>query len=218
MTLNRAFTLTAMGLALCITPQRALATVAGFTDEASFSAALGGARVTIEDFESTPGGFSGTLLFPLTTVTCAGTTFCPNFFGVYNGSAPEGFRNVYFATPDSITFTFASAITAFGIDIRSLGSMGATDLNAVLSNSGSITLFTAHSGPVDGLVFAGLIDPAGFTSVTFTGTNHSDGIYFDRLQASGPFVADILVTPEPQSYVMMLGGLGALAGFGRRRK
>ena len=116
----------------------------GFTGEAAFTVALGGALTVVEDFESTPAGGPGTLLFPLTTVSSAGTTFCPNFFG--------------------------------------------------------------------------LIDPAGFTSVTFTGTNHGDGIYFDRLRVSDPSGGDTSEAPEPRSYAMVLGGLGALIGFGRCRK
>ena len=102
-----------------------------YTDEATFITDVGAEPVTFESFESTPTGDSTTTLaFPTADLSCDGSAWCSDFFGVSTLMPTDGSQGVYFATPDSVTFTFATPITAFAIDVGDLGTRGATDFSA----------------------------------------------------------------------------------------
>jgi hypothetical protein len=51
----------------------------------------------------------------------------------------DGSLGVFFATPDTITFALNAPVNAFGIDVSDLGTVGATDFSATLSNGGCAT-------------------------------------------------------------------------------
>lgn len=181
-----------------------------FTSEAAFTSALSGASITVESFESAPGGTSTSMIFPNVTVSCSGSTYCPGFFGVSGFTPTDGVQGVFFATPDTITFSFSAPVTAFGIDVSGLGTAGATDFSGSLSNGASATFFSNYFGNNVGSLFVGFVDKSGFSSVTFSGTQGDDGIYFDRMQ--------IAAVPEPESYAMLMAGLGLMGLIARRRK
>ena len=176
-----------------------------YLDEASFTSALGGTVATIESFEEPPADNSSPMVFPTVEVSCDGSAWCSSFFGTSTTMPTNGSHGVYFSTPDSITFTFSSPITAFAIDVGDLGTRGATDFSATLSNGNSATLFTGYTGTPDSQAFVGLIDTVEFTSITFQGSAPDDGIYFDRMQT-----ALITAVPEPHAYALLLVGLGLL--------
>jgi hypothetical protein len=185
-----------------------------FTNEALFTTALGGATPVVEDFESSPGGSGNTRIFSTVTVSCQGSAYCPGFFGTRSIGFGSAGQTVYFASPDSITFVFGSAITAFGIDIWDLGTAGTTDFSATLSNGSSQTLFSSYSGSFGNGLFVGVTATTPFTSITFTGTADGDGIDFDRMQiASAPSAV-----PEPATSAIVGLGLGAIALVRRRLK
>ncbi|MCE7913174.1 MAG: hypothetical protein DYH15_00560 [Nitrosomonas sp. PRO4] len=190
-----------------------------YTDEASFSTALGSAAVTMESFESLPTGNGASLLAsPAVEVSCDGSAWCSGFFGVSAIMPTDGAQGVYFATPDSITFTFLEPITAFAIDVGDLGTRGATNFSAVLSNGNTATFFTDYTGTSFGQSFVGIVDSVAFSTITFYGTVMDDGIYFDRMQTA---LADIPPVLEPNHYFMLitgLGFLGVLAAYRKRNK
>jgi hypothetical protein len=138
--------------------------------------------------------------------------YCPSFFGVRTGFASDGVQTVYFATPSSATFTFNSPITVFGVDMMGPGTVGATDITINWVN-GSSQIYTGITGLSNTVWFSGVIDSTPFISVTFSGTAPDDGIDFDRLQFRSAGVV-----PEPETYAMLLAGLGLLGFIGRRRK
>jgi len=198
-------------VALGLTDQALAATY--FTNESTFNtAAAGFGARTVESFEGTPSSSTTTsLTFGNATFSCSGITYCPNFFGQSTILHSLGSTSVYGATPDLLTFTFASPIKVFAVDVLDLGTVGATNFSMSLSNGSSSTLFTNLSQPTGTVNFAGAIDTAGFTSVTFSATAPNDGIYFDRLQFT-------TAVPEPETYGMMLAGLGLMGFMMHRRK
>lgn len=181
-----------------------------YTSEAAFLAAAGGG-LSFESFEAPAAVNPTSVVLADVTFSCTngGSSYCPGFFGVRTGAGPtDGVQTVYFATPDTATFTFDSAITHFGIDILGLGTVGATDLTIAWGSSSSV-LYTNYA--LGGVLFAGIIDGTGFTSVTFSATAPDDGIDFDRLVYKGGAV------PEPATWAMMIMGFG-MVGFAARRR
>ncbi len=205
----------AFALTLSFTTTSAVAAIT-YTDEVAFTEALGGTTPTIESFETPPANINATpLTFPTVDVSCDGSARCSDFFGISTTMPTDGAQGVYFATPDSITFTFATPITAFAFDIGDLGTQGATDLSVTLSNGNSATLFTGYTGISFSQAFSGLIDSTEFNSITFHGTAPDDGIYFDRMQTALVTVTPI---PEPKMYAMLIAGLSLTGIFAYRRK
>lgn len=204
----------AFAVVLAFASKCTLATIT-YNDEASFSEALGGTSTVIESFEEPSTDTDMTpLSFPTADIACDGSTWCSDFFGTSPLMPTDGSQGVYFATPDSITFTFSSPITAFAVDIGDLGTRGATDLSVTLSNGNSTTLLTEYTGSSYSQTFIGLIDDVEFTTITFHGTVADDGIYFDRMQTA--VVA--APVPEPEASAMVITGLAVLGLFAYRRK
>ena len=207
------WTRTILAVSLIGMASSAFATIS-YTDEASFVAGVGAAPIEMESFESISGKNGGnSLAFPTAEVSCDGGAWCSSFFGVSPIIPTDGSQGVFFATPDSITFTFATPITAFAIDVGDLGTKGPTDFSATLSNGNEITFLSEHSGSSFDQLFIGVIDSVEFTSITFHGSMPDDGIYFDRMQT-----ALAIPVPEPEIYAMLLTGLGFLGVVSRRRK
>ncbi len=180
-----------------------------YTSESAFHAAAGGG-LSFESFES-PSSVTGTsVTLADVTFSCinGGSTYCPGFFGVRSLNATDGVQTVYGASPDSLVFTFNSPITHFGIDVIDFGTVGASDLTIDWGN-GSEVLYSSYSG--GGVLFAGVIDSMGFTTVTFTASAPADGIDFDRLFYKG-------TVPEPATWALLIAGFGLVGIAARRQK
>jgi hypothetical protein len=180
-----------------------------YTSEAAFLLAAG--AVTTESFESAPGGTPSNLSFGGLSVSCAGATYCPSFFGTRTGFATDGSLSVFFATPSTITFTFA-ATNAFAIDVIGLGTQGATDMSMLVSNGDNELVADDYTGGSFASFFVGYTSTTAFTSVTFSATARDDGIDFDRLQlGTGNTV------PEPSALALAVLALG-IGGAVRARR
>jgi hypothetical protein len=183
-----------------------------YTSEAAYLAAAGGG-LSFESFEA-PSAVTGTsVTLADVTFSCvdSGAGYCPGFFGVRGLFPTDGVQTVYGASPDGLRFTFNSPITHFGIDVIDLGTVGATDFTIDWGN-GSAVLYTGYTGGFGNVLFAGVIDLAGFTTVTFTASAPNDGIDFDRLQYKGG------VIPEPATWAMLIAGFGLIGYAARRRR
>ena len=202
-----------LGPALTLFAGSASAAPTAYTSDAAWTAAAPGA-LTLQSFEVAPTGSATSLNFGNVNFNCTGSTYCPGFFGRSTIFATDGAFSVFFATPDTATFIFNSAITAFGVDVIGLGDVGVTDF-FITNGSGSLALQSNYSVPGGTVTFAGLIDSAGFTQITFSGTRADDGIYFDRLRFGGTPGG---VVPEPATWAMMIIGFGAAGSMIRRRK
>jgi hypothetical protein len=184
-----------------------------FTDETAFNtAAAGFGARTVESFEGAPSSATNTsLTFGNVTFSCNGTTWCPGFFGQSTLLKTLGDQSVFGATPDTMTFTFTSAINVFAVDTIGLADVGVTNFSVLLSNGNSNVMYSNLAQPGGTVNFIGVIDTTGFTSVTFSGTAPNDGVFYDRLQ----FTAAV---PEPETYAIMLAGLGLIGFTATRRK
>jgi len=184
-----------------------------YTNEALFLAAAGGA-LSFDSFESIQSGTATQYNFADVSFACAGTSFCPGFFGTSTALAHDGAHSAFFASPDTSTFTFTHAVDAFGIWIGDAGTTGAITLNVALNNGGSAAALTNFSGPSLNWQYFGLIADTPFTSVTFIPSNHNDGIYFDALHYGQ---ADVRAVPEPGSCLLLgIAGAGLLAARRKR--
>ncbi|WP_270938568.1 PEP-CTERM sorting domain-containing protein [Falsiroseomonas oryzae] len=115
----------------------------------------------------------------------------------------------------TITFTFASPINAFGIDIFDLGTQNTPTTLRLIIASGSQDLFAGFTGTANNLQFGGVIDTATpFTTVTFTNSTLNDRVFLDDLR----YGRTGLPTPAPEPGTLALLGT-ALAGLsiGARR-
>jgi hypothetical protein len=188
-----------------------------YTNESSFLAATSG--LNSESFETvTASGASVT--FAGGSFTCSGATYCPGFFGVTSFYSLDGNSSLFFASPDSVTFNFGSTISSFGVFIGNAGDVAPVTLALTSSNGTTSNLFVNHSGPgtvfqPGDLLFAGLVDPLGFTSITFSPSNANDGLYFDLMQSGS---SELSAVPVPAALPLALTGFGLIGALGWRRR
>lgn len=186
-----------------------------YTDRAAFLAALGGATLLEEDFES----FSQDESFRTSTVDVGD-------FTIEQTGADQDFRNTIDVQPlefggsevnngskrvsayvDSspatgIKLTYDSPITAFGADISGV------DLGGIAYQVNMQALATFNTGGVD--QFYGFIADAPITMLQFIGVGGNEGFSFDNIVA-----ASDTEIPEPFTAGLVLAGL---AGAAARRK
>ena len=190
------------------------AAVTQYTDRTSFSTAAG--PLVIENFS----GFSDGDIAPSSdlgpfTVSTNGFSSIASDAGIYN---VNGSRFLYVQItadtggggPGSVTFTFDSAITAFGADFESLNN-NAPRTYAVV---GGTTFDPLPISPS----FLGFVSDTAFTSVTFfnpLGNSSDDQFGVDNLSFSTSRGG---VVPEPATWAMMIAGFGMAGATLRRRR
>lgn len=115
-----------------------------------------------------------------------------------------------------ITLTFSHPIKAFGIDMIGAGTAGfPTDISFVTAD-GTATLYTGiDQNYFDYVLFGGITDTKGFSSVTIYGTDGEDFIAYDSLRYSTSLAG---AAPEPGAWALMLLGVGVIGAIARRRR
>lgn len=110
---------------------------------------------------------------------------------------------------ETFTFTFASAITAFGALFANVNDFG---LRSSFSGGGSTDWLPAVNR--FGARFFGIVSDTPFTTVTITGGLFSEGFGIDNVRWA---LAPPTPVPLPASGVLLLGALLAAGAIGRRR-
>jgi hypothetical protein len=205
----------AVAMGLC-TARPAAAAATFFTDPVAFQAAAG--TTAAQGFE-TPFASGPSVNFTAFTVaeTSADAFLRQSLAPLM---ATDGVASLEFRSdgPSTVTFTFASPVTAFGITINSFGNTGPGILN-VITNVGMTTAMMLGQSPPQlaplNEIFFGVVNvDEPFTTVTFTTTSTNDIMTFD-----GASYSTATVVPEPASAGLLgVGGIALSVLLRRRRR
>lgn len=213
----------AMFAALLVLSAACRATPTGYQSESDFAAAIAGlAGAQTVDFESVPTGTafasgSGTGGLTFTYAIAGQSLQVSSTFATTSGTHYLGLDNpdTAFYLGDSFTIEFGRSVVAAGLYLIAGKDAQPGDLEL---STASATVFNGAT-PVD-LVdgkayFVGLVDAAGFDSITITGVASGDAFL--------PFSADDITSataavPEPGRLASMLAGLGVLGLLARRSR
>ena len=170
-------------------------------------AAAHGQALSTEGFESLLAAPSTPFDFGAFTLNFSGAGL--TLFGANPLTRTEGIKGLGFSGNGTVTFTFDNAITAFGIDWSSFDQT--TTVVAYGDDAGGAVADIFAPLTLAGGGFFGVLNSAGFTTVSFTITQ-TEILEFDYIQwgtASS--------VPEPTSLLLLGIGLAA-AGFSRSRR
>ena len=188
-----------------------------FTSESAFNAAIGGASLNLESFESTFVDGTPSVTFSGLVVTGDQNLIRVNPVAqATDGTGTIGIVDFNF-NGNFVTFTFNSPINAFSVDVLNANDFGSGG-NLILSNNNGASQ-TLYSGlfPTNFNSYSALIDnTASFTSVAVNTTLTGDGLQFDRLRFGLVNFSPASV-PEAETSVLVLVGLG-LVGIAVRQR
>ena len=128
------------------------------------------------------------------------------------GRTPSGLSFI-----DTYTFTLAgtSYLTTGSVDSSAIGNKD-IDFNSIMIMQGATTIATFANNGTDAqehYTLGQTLLAAGSYSLVINGTQSPDGASY-----AGNIAVVAASVPEPESYVLMLAGLGALAFIARRRR
>jgi hypothetical protein len=134
----------------------------------------------------------------------------------FNTTAGGGFFVSVFG--GSVTFNFTNPVDAFGFYVNGLQTNLVPQQTIVYTNGASVSQTINMPSAINGGgAFIGFIDYGQLiSSVSFNATN--DILAFDDLRFGRSEHNPTSPVPEPETYAMMLAGLGLLGTIARRRK
>lgn len=190
-----------------------------FTDPQSFAAALGGARTTVDSYETLALGTvvpTGSRLNGVTYTFNAGRTGQIN--NTYNHIGTRSIEALadstgpnFFVPGNSLTVTFASPQRAIGgffnANLSPVDQLFLATPNAIVTGGGPSDRYDFET-----LFFLGIISDTPFNTATFGAIAGTTGVFnFDNLTS-------VSAIPEPESWAMMIVGFGCAGWAMRRRK
>ena len=188
-------------------------------NRSGFDAAVAGGSTTTQTFDTLA---PGTILSTLNGVTygaSAGKPVISNSFATTSGlnslaSTSDGF----FAESETATFTFATAITAFGIDINTFGALSG-DYLAATTNLGNVALsdFDPFAGLATGQ-FVGFTSDTPFTTVTIRGLTDASGNLYPYTLDTMVYGTQATSAPEPATLAAFGLGLAVIGLVKAKRK
>lgn len=180
-------------------------------DRATFQSAIGGGTIFGQNFDSLA---HGTVLDTLDGVTYSASGGSAVVTGMFlTTTAPNGLGSTsagFFTSLESATFTFASPISAFAIDINTFAVTDGAYRANLSTGDLAFSRFEVFPSAVTGQ-FLGFVSDTAFSSLTLsalTGFSYTlDSLAWGNAEAVHP-------VPEPTSLMLLAAGL---AGFGLRR-
>lgn len=166
---------------------------------------------TVETFDTTSAGLYNSLTFGNVTITGVDAPFTigSDFNGDFNTSGGQSLYNDFDYVPLSIRFDFAVAVSAFAFNWGAadyVWQLSAYDAANNLLDSLALTpTLSSNAGEYFGIAANGI---AYATLITGSG----DYVFIDNFTS-----APVAAVPLPASVLLMLAGLGALAGLTGRR-
>lgn len=230
MQLSRSLRLTCAA-ALALLAMQARASVGTYTDQSAFDAAISGYQgATVINFD-TPASSLGAAAFTVSGLTAVGLTPSvstsapagdPNFLWTTSGASFLGVDDPgnlgQLSSGDSVTFTFAQPVQAFGL-YAIAGSD--TDTGDFSLSSGALSfvngpqahaLTDGHGSFAYFMGFVATTPGEGLSTLTL----HSDGSHFYAFGVDDVRYAQLPAVPEPGSVALLLAGLGLLGWRARR--
>jgi len=194
-------------LAICLLTASVNAAIITYGSRAGFDAAFPGA--TFETWDDNSAGttiVNGGALDGITYASSSGNAVVTSLFLTSSGANGLGTTpSQYFSPFDRMTFSFGTAISAFGVDINTFSAVNGafqalTDLGDI-----ALSVFDPFPGISTGQ-FLGFSSDTAFSSVTIYG---GSSYTLDTLR----FVSSV---PEPGTFALLAIGLAILAMSGRR--
>jgi hypothetical protein len=184
-----------------------------FTNESAFNTAIGGASLNLESFESPFVDGTPSVAFADLVVTGDQNLMRVNPVAqATDGTGTIGMVDFNF-NGNFVTFTFNSPINAFSLDVLNANDFGSGGNLILSNNNGASQALYGGLLPTNFNSYSALIDNAtSFTSVAVNTTLTGDGLQFDRL-GFGLVDFSPASVPEPETFLLMLAGLGLIGVF-----
>jgi PEP-CTERM motif len=202
--------------ALLATAGVAQATIVVYTTQASFNAATSAQGVDTFTGLSITGSTPSPITRTAGAYTYTGAVTTTSFFGA--GTTANPWLSTNTAT-DTMTFnTFLGGVQAvggnfFGSDIT--GAFLAGDITITATDaSGTVTQTIVGATTTS---FLGFVSNGAMSSLTVTSVQPASGFLWPTLD-NLTLAKAVVAVPEPETYAMMLAGLGLVGFFARRRR
>jgi hypothetical protein len=202
--------------ALLATAGVAQATIVVYTTQASFNAATSAQGVDTFTGLSITGSTPSPITRTAGAYTYTGAVTTTSFFGA--GTTANPWLSTNTAT-DTMTFnTFLGGVQAvggnfFGSDITGAFLAGNITITAT-DASGTVTQTIVGATTTS---FLGFVSNGAMSSLTVTSVQPASGFLWPTLD-NLTLAKAVVAVPEPETYAMMLAGLGLVGFFARRRR